>query len=56
MYNKAAKIIIFRGAAIAQWIHLHIPSCHQGFKSQASTYTIYAFINKFEQYLYYEKE
>ena len=24
-----------RGAAISQWIHLRLPSCHPGFKSQA---------------------
>ena len=27
--------IVIRGAAIAKWIHLRLPSCHPGFESQA---------------------
>ena len=32
------------GAAIAQWIHLRLPSCHPGFKSQALHLCFYQFI------------
>ena len=35
-----------RGAAIAQWIRLHLPSCHPGFESQAQHLSFYQF--KFE--------
>ena len=36
------------GAAIAQWIHLRLPSCRPGFKSQD---TINAFINLYLNYV-----
>ena len=32
--SAVAKIDL-RGAAIAQWIRLRLPSCHPGFESQA---------------------
>ena len=30
-----------RGAAIAQWIHLHLPSCRPRFRSQANHLSFY---------------
>ena len=33
-----------RGAAIAQWIHLRLPSCCPGFESQAHNLHFYEFI------------
>ena len=30
-----AVTFLSRGAAVAQWIHLRLPSCHPGFESQA---------------------
>ena len=33
--NSYNKICLKRGAAIAQWIRLHLPSCRPGFDSQA---------------------
>ena len=32
------------GAAIAQWIHLRLPSCHPGFKSQAHNLCFFQFV------------
>ena len=29
------KFVKVKGAAIAQWISLYLPSCHPGFESQA---------------------
>ena len=41
--NKMSpKFMTTWGAAIAQWIHLRLPSCHPGFSPK---YTINAFIN-----------
>ena len=31
------------GAAIAQWIHLHLPPCRPGFKCQAYHLSFYKF-------------
>ena len=36
--------LISWGAAIAQWMHLHLPSCHTGFKSQTHHLHLYQFI------------
>ena len=33
--KAAVKELILGGDAIAQWICLHLPSCHPGFESQA---------------------
>ena len=35
-----------RGAAIAQWIHLCLPSCRHGFESQAHHLWFHQFIKK----------
>ena len=34
-WAKMTKTDTIRGAAIAQWNRLRLPSCHPGFKSQA---------------------
>ena len=44
---KASKLH-YRGAAIAQWLHLRLPSYHPGFKSQSHHLRFYQFI--FELY------
>ena len=45
--GQLTKIGFFRGAAIAQWIRLYLPSCHPGFESQAHHLRFYQF--KFER-------
>ena len=42
------------GAAIAQWIHLRLPSCHPGFESQARH--LHFFISEIVLYLSLEKK
>ena len=44
------KKINLRGAAIAQWIRLHLPSCCPGFESQAHHLCFFQFI-KFKLYI-----
>ena len=36
-------MVPFGGAAVAQWIHLHIPSCRPGFESQAHHLCLYQY-------------
>ena len=43
---------LVRGAAIAQWIHLHLPFCRPRFKSQAHHLCFFSFLFKFVLYLY----
>ena len=38
-FQTNSRIMHFRDAALAQWIHLRLPSCHPAFASN------YAFIN-----------
>ena len=35
LYSTNKKICFLGGAAVAQWIRLHLPSCRPGFDSQA---------------------
>ena len=44
-------INIVMGAAIAQWIHLRLPSCRPGFDSQACHQRFFSIIVKFVLYL-----
>ena len=33
--KKMRLLLLTWGTAVAQWIHLRLPSCHSGFESQA---------------------
>ena len=43
-YFVRGSSVQMRGATIAQWIHLRLPSCHPGFESQAHHLCFYHFI------------
>ena len=49
--QRLISISVVKGAAIAQWICLILPSCRPGFDSQACHLRFFSFIVKFVLYL-----
>ena len=43
LFNQFLSLQRIVGAAVAQWIHLHFPSCCPGFESQAHNLRFYQF-------------